>query len=258
MKLIEMLETMFFASLGITFVLILFLVYHFKQRVVSLENKCDTMFEIINSMVSEFGQVRSMINASTYTNGNSENHIREEIMMSDTNVNRENVSEYGDEDSSEDESGDDDEDSSEDESGDENSSEDESGDECSNENELVDNQQPTNTVKIINVEITGDIDAIELNYDNDNDNDNYDNNTPLEEIEVDNLVVDKIENDDDDNTLDDSSVATFSSVVKKKTDVYKKMTIPVLKSLVIEKGLISDPSKMKKQDLLTLLETNDI
>ena len=253
-----MLETMFFASLGITFVLILFLVYHFKQRVVSLENKCDTMFEIINSMVSEFGQVRSIINASTYNNGNGENHIQEEIMMTDPIVNHENVSEYGDEDSSEDESGDECS-SSEDESGDEGSSEDESGDEDSNKNESDDNQHPANTVKIINVEITGDIDAIELNYDNDNDNDNDDNIAPLEEIEVDHLVVDKIENDDDDdNTLDDSSVATFSSVVKKKTDVYKKMTIPVLKSLVIEKGLISDPSKMKKQDLLTLLETNDI
>ena len=45
---------------------------------------------------------------------------------------------------------------------------------------------------------------------------------------------------------------------KSNSSVYKKMTLPLLKAYVIEKGLISDPSKMKKQDLITLIETNNI
>jgi hypothetical protein len=52
-------ETFFFISLGITFVLILLLVYHFKQRMSSLEQKCDTMFEIINNMVKELTMLRT-------------------------------------------------------------------------------------------------------------------------------------------------------------------------------------------------------
>jgi hypothetical protein len=36
------------------------------------------------------------------------------------------------------------------------------------------------------------------------------------------------------------------------------MTLPLLRTYVIEKGLSSDPSKMKKQDLINLIETNDI
>ena len=41
-------ETSFFISLGITFVLILLLIYHFKQRLHITENKQDTMFARIN------------------------------------------------------------------------------------------------------------------------------------------------------------------------------------------------------------------
>jgi len=36
-------------------------------------------------------------------------------------------------------------------------------------------------------------------------------------------------------------------------DVYRKMTIQNLKTLVITKGLCSDPSKMKKAELLKML-----
>ena len=36
------------------------------------------------------------------------------------------------------------------------------------------------------------------------------------------------------------------------------MTLPVLKAYVIEKGLVSDPSKMKKQELIHLIESSDI
>jgi hypothetical protein len=36
------------------------------------------------------------------------------------------------------------------------------------------------------------------------------------------------------------------------------MTLPVLKAYVIEKGLMSDPSKLKKQELIQLIESSDI
>ena len=42
-------ETTFVISLGITFVLVLLLIYHFKQRLSIAENKQDTMFEIVNN-----------------------------------------------------------------------------------------------------------------------------------------------------------------------------------------------------------------
>ena len=58
MALFNFIETIFFISLGISFVLILLLVYHFKQRLTALEQKGDTMFEIINNMVKEITNIK--------------------------------------------------------------------------------------------------------------------------------------------------------------------------------------------------------
>ena len=55
----NIMETSFFVSLGITFVLILLLVYHFKQRLGVTEAKQDTMFEIINNIAQEITNIKS-------------------------------------------------------------------------------------------------------------------------------------------------------------------------------------------------------
>ena len=53
MGIFNYIDTFFFISLGITFILILLLVFHFKQRVADLEEKNATMFEIINNIVKK-------------------------------------------------------------------------------------------------------------------------------------------------------------------------------------------------------------
>jgi hypothetical protein len=60
MSVFNLLETFFFISLGITFVLISLLVYHFRQRIMVLEQKNDTMFEIINNVVTEISNLRNI------------------------------------------------------------------------------------------------------------------------------------------------------------------------------------------------------
>lgn len=55
------LETGFFFTLAITFLLMLLLVYHFKQRLITTEQKQDTMFEIINNLVHELNNIKSTI-----------------------------------------------------------------------------------------------------------------------------------------------------------------------------------------------------
>ena len=51
-------ETSFIISLGITFVLLLLLIYHFKQRLTVTESKQDTMFEIINNLAQELNNMK--------------------------------------------------------------------------------------------------------------------------------------------------------------------------------------------------------
>lgn len=53
MAFFDFIENFFFISLGITFALVLLLVYHFKQRISSMERKGDTMYELITNIVKE-------------------------------------------------------------------------------------------------------------------------------------------------------------------------------------------------------------
>jgi hypothetical protein len=54
-------ETFFFLSLGISFILILLLVHHFKKRLNLLEQKCDTMFDIIQNVAKELKQIKAPV-----------------------------------------------------------------------------------------------------------------------------------------------------------------------------------------------------
>ena len=57
-----MLESVFFITLGISCVLLMMLIYHFKQRISKLEKNGDTMFEILNNMVQELTAIKYSIN----------------------------------------------------------------------------------------------------------------------------------------------------------------------------------------------------
>jgi hypothetical protein len=59
MGLFNLIETFFYLSLGVCFVLILLLVYHFKQRILNLEQKSDTMVDIISNVVKEITNLKN-------------------------------------------------------------------------------------------------------------------------------------------------------------------------------------------------------
>ena len=114
-----------------------------------------------------------------------------------------------------------------------------------------------------NVNDIQDMDTIETNFDNDNNThiEGIDeiNDANVEPLNPDNLEmhIEKVE--ESVNNLDDTStVSTNTETKHPDSSVFKKMTLPLLRTYVIEKGLSSDPSKMKKQDLINLIETNDI
>ena len=65
MGVFNFMETSFIISLGITFVLILLLIYHFKQRLTASESKQDTMFEIINNLAQELNNVKGHVGQLT-------------------------------------------------------------------------------------------------------------------------------------------------------------------------------------------------
>lgn len=129
-------ESFFLLSLGITFVLIVLLVYHFKQRLSSMEQKCDTMFDIVQNLVKELKAVKTA--CQEQSGGVIDPLMSQFVTHKDITV---------DEDDSDDDS-DEDEDDSDDDSDD-------------------DDARAVDSVKIINMEIGSKIDIIEIKSDSD-------------------------------------------------------------------------------------------
>ena len=239
-----MLEMLFFVSLGITFVMIVFLVYQFRQKFTALEHKCDTMFEIINNMVKEMNNRTSLMDVARFTpnnlvlnpptshyNGENDTH---KLLVSDS----------------------DEEDSDQEDSDEEGSSEYESSDDESSDDEgmiIPDTFEIDEPVRIINVDITN-IDNEISQIDEIQESNPVSDTEPMNETEriieesepihVEKLTESTLEN------IDEGDVGSD------KMDVYRKMNITALRALVIEKGYITDTLKMKKAELLKLLETS--
>jgi len=62
--LFSFIESFFFLSIGITFILILLLVYHFKQRLTLLEQKTETIVSIVNQLTHEITYMKPMMSHS--------------------------------------------------------------------------------------------------------------------------------------------------------------------------------------------------
>ena len=229
-----MLEMFFFVSLAITFVLILFLVYHFRQKMTSMENRCDAMFDIINNIVKELNNRNNLVAHSEIPENvlfkpdisYFEQQEMSKLVVSDN--------EYDTDDEAE-----------------SNAESDEESDEESDDNvilpEIIDDES---SVKVINMEIQ-EIDS-EIIVNDENQTDNIDEEDPdihdgLDTESVNNIHVEKLET-----TLEN----VVNDVPNVDMDMYRKMNLNALKALVIEKGYASDTAKMKKVELLKLLETS--
>ena len=67
------------------------------------------------------------------------------------------------------------------------------------------------------------------------------------ELNDEDIVIHKIEHTKTEEVVNDST--------RDNKEIYKKMSLAVLRATAIEKGLSTDPSKLKKQELVQLLES---
>ena len=238
-------ETSFFISLGITFVFIMLLIYHFKQRLSTMEQKSDTMFDIVQNLAKEVTMLKSNISYlatsqmnTSYLNPSTSSYY--DAPNTNTCYPGYSAPTFKQEmDDSDEESGDDDEESDDDDD-----------DESDDDNEESDDDESNEEIKIIDIgdlnqiEEIDDISEVEMEIDNELD---VNMETPTSFIQsTDTIQVHKLEE-----TIPVS--AKPEPTLENNKDVYKKMNITALKALVIEKGLCSETSKLKKADLLRLL-----
>ena len=196
-------ETFFFITLAITFILILLLVYHFKQRITLMEERCDKMFDIIQTMSQELNRQR--VPSGPFPLGpphfvkldnTVENEMVDVIHLNDENDTIEDNDTHEDIEQEE----------SEEESEESEESEDEKSDDESEDD--ADDEESTEEIQVKKIEV--------------------------EDISLEQIGKSVIEED--------------------RMEVYKKMNVNELKQKVIEKGLSTNTGKMKKGDLLNLLE----
>jgi len=245
-------ETFFFISLAVVFVLLVALVYHFRQKFITTEQRVNNVIEIINSVVKEMQNLKyGMQNKCMecpYMNGLSpsgcinipaNSFVQSEVVLG--NFPTENlevkIHELDDSDSDSD-------DESDDYESDDYESDDESGDESDD-----DSEEQQNCQKIV---------VSDDESDDDDDNDIIlDSNDILEisaELEKEKDILEQALLEPNANLETSPEISIISN-----TD-YKKMDISQLRNIVLAKQLDSvkgaDVKKMKKADLIKLLEQN--
>lgn len=262
----NILETFFFISLAITFVLIIMLVYHFKARLTNVENKYDTMFGIMHNMVGELKGIKKDLAMSlcgaTLSAGAPFMCMRQPPISPDTDAN---------------------------DDVDVNDEEDE-GDNVSEHSEETAPSMPElyspysavngydqSFIKIIVSDNEDpqpvESDVIELLEESIEDETTQNNEPQTKVITIelsDNLEETQTEPAQEEDTpslthivinkIDESTNAEneLSDLVKKNDMIdYKKMDVSYLRTLVITRGLATDTKKLKKLELISLLEESD-
>jgi len=229
MTLMNVMDSVFYLGLVITFLLILLVVYHFKNRVGTMEQRCDTMFEIMNNIVQELNVLRRhqqvSIGGGVHPT-NAPTNVEQVYHETDT---REQELTYPEN---------------------EYASSDESS--YSSDGDLEeesDDEEEDRVVELVNednAEQLDDTDSLKHVQMNSETLEGESAQASLLEMDDSSIKIEKIET-----TLE--NIDTDENAVSSLMDTYKNMTNSALKALVIEKGLNTNPSKLKKSELLELL-----
>ena len=247
MALSDILTIPFLISLGITLLLVSVVVMFCIQRFQEQNHKISSMVGLVSTMAEELNFVRGRIHL--LINNDTTNNLAE-VPISQNGGNHNLISVSDDEDDSDDEDSDSDSDSDIEEDLD-NLEEDENLEINISANDLVQN------IKVINLSESSfnnafdaiDSDHVSVLSELSEDDDNV---SVMSELSDDKTVI-HLKRDEDD---DDLKSVQFSNLDEKKESEnidYKKMSINKLRSLILEKGLSTDTTKLKKPELIKLL-----
>jgi len=276
-SLADLFNPMFLMFLGILVLVVALLVVYFESKMREQNHKIASMLSLVSTLADDINGVKMGITHLAMIGGHNPNVVTKENLG---NSRRNTLIEVSDDEESGDEHSDD-EKSCDEESGDEESCDEESGDEesCDEdlEEELDEDSDNDDEVKVIKLQVSNEEtednnsyeEADNLEFDPAEDLDEFNINDEIPEIaenyveEVLNLKYDDKpeENKKSLEPMDSLSTSDLKTITidlgdndDEKID-YKKLQLPKLRSIAIEKGLVSnsDASKMKKPELLKLL-----
>jgi hypothetical protein len=277
----------FLIFLGIILLVTAILFLYFENKLREQNHKISSMFSLVSSLAEEVNGVKSGLNnllTITMIGAGHDNHFSNQSNFQPFNHLEENLNTLNEENNlivvSDDEDTD-----NEDEEENEYEYEDEDGEDSDNEDETNDSESETsdsNEIEELNDEednicmsTSNDIKILKLNLNLDSNiyetsemeefeelNDENDNVNEVEFIPLNN--DDNNENDDNNDNNDNNDISSELKKInvnleeRKNIDLienvdYKKLPLNKLRSVVAEKGLIVDASKLKKPEMLKLL-----
>jgi len=217
-------ESALLFSLAVLIVLVGLLIYYFKGRIGELEQKNMKCLELVGEVY------KSHLAFKQEVHGLLSSPIPLSMPQQDPRI-RVEIQEQSDQEESDDESDDDDSDDSD-------------------QSDVEESQ-----IKMINVDLSGSLNAVEI--DDAEEIDLGTEDLDAEEVEigdVENITVNKM------NEIDDGEINIVDSHTGKSTqddrESYKKMGLPALRSFIISKGYQTDSAKlqkMKKNELIDLI-----
>jgi len=282
----------FFMCLGILVLLTALIVVYFESKMREQNHKIASMLSLVSSLAEEQNNLRMetyrMITTGQNSSSNSlpSNNVNNfsNSHFINKNENDELINVSDDDDDEDDEDSDNEESDEEDEDSD---SDDENDDSDSDENEVIEISE--NDIKILKINIKNDdeednfnihqIDDLEELGENDDDsssseideNELDDSSSSDEDLKEEHIISNNLDNLEESKDSDivfeetpkldlnaiDFKQISISGLEKDAIDAetmdYKKFSLNKLKSVVVEKGLIKDSSKLKKNELLNLL-----
>ena len=260
MALTDLFNPSFFMFLGILVLAVALLVVYFESKFREQNHKIASMLSLVSSLAEEVNGTKMIIHQLTanpqmqqqapFFYQNKEPALESKIIKNNDSL----IAVSDDESDSESEC---DSDAESEESIDEESEE--SGSDSDSDSQ----EEQNNTIKIFKLNISGndeesEADEIdELDESSDSDANSVAENSvaessvaeSLDDLDIETTDVKKI-----DNFMDLKSINITLEETKTEEQIdYKKMSIPKLRSVVAEKGLSQDSSKLKKNELLKLL-----
>jgi len=253
MPISQYVDTFFFISLGVTFILLFLVAFHFKTRISQVERKNETLTEICTTLVSEIGLLKTSVQKQQVVMYDEIPNVRYSNL--DTMVYTPGMSAVEDEDSDDD----DDDDDDDDEEGEESEHALEQvivGDDVDIDDDTILDEE--NDVIVSNPVILEDEHKIVLMDQNILDvslvDDSKSETTSDIIQETVNDVVEEIELDIQSEMTTPTLTNNQGSLEQPSMNDYSKMTLQNLRTVVIREGLCADPSKIKKRELLNLVK----
>lgn len=270
MVLSEICSSSFLFSVAIIIILVGGLFAYFNHRFSVQNHKISSMMGLVTTMAEEMQYFRSRISGKSAQDVHSDSnvdqiHVIPQFLGGQADLNNLIEVSDGEDEESEEE---DEEEESDNESDEESESEDQESDNES-ESDSDEESESGDQVKNISIDLGNEID---LNFDNEfiNVDESIDKSIDesieecvetktinlsedISSFEISSKTLENIHDIDISIKLtDDYADLSSSAVDKDKTD-YKKMSINKLREVAVEKGLVVDASKLKKNDILKLL-----